>query len=57
MRISFVRVTCSIGGGVLLGLAGAMLIARESILAFVGTVLIGLGLGIIVAALISKRED
>ena len=47
--------TWAIGGGVLLGLGVGLFFLQQSALAFVGSLLGGLGLGLIVTAVISRR--
>jgi len=44
----------AIGGGVLMGVGAGMFYLKESPLAFVGCVLLGLGLGLIATAIISR---
>jgi hypothetical protein len=50
--------TWAIGGGVLLGIGVGFFFLRESALAFVGSTLVGLGLGLMVTSIISavKRK-
>jgi hypothetical protein len=52
------RSTWAIGGGVLLGIGVGFFFLQESALAFVGSILVGLGLGLMVTSIISavKRE-
>jgi hypothetical protein len=47
--------TWAIGGGVLLGLGVGMFFLPQSALAFVGSLLGGLGLGLMVTSIISTR--
>ena len=47
--------TWAIGGGVILGLGVGLFFLPHSALAFVGSLLGGLGLGLIITAIISKR--
>lgn len=56
MAKTFVKITSSVGGGILVGLAAGFVLAKASPLAFLGSVLVGLGIGIIVAALISDGK-
>ena len=49
--------TWAIGGGLLLGLGVGFFFLQTSALAFVGCILAGLGLGLILTSLISKREN
>ena len=51
------RSTWAIGGGVLLGLGVGFFFLKESPLAFVGSMLIGLGLGLMVTAIISRAKQ
>lgn len=44
----------AIGGGVLMGIGAGFFFLKESPLAFVACILLGLGLGLIMGALISK---
>ncbi|MFN2177704.1 MAG: hypothetical protein ACK2U3_17290 [Anaerolineales bacterium] len=44
----------AVGGGLLLGLGAGFFFLPESALAFVGSMLAGLGLGLLVAAIISR---
>ena len=46
--------TWAVGGGLLIGLGVGFFFLPESSLAFVGSMLAGLGLGLLIAALISK---
>ncbi len=46
--------TWAVGGGLLIGLGIGFFFLPESALAFVGSMLAGLGLGLLMAALISK---
>lgn len=47
--------TWAIGGGVLLGLGVGFFFLQESALAFVGSMIAGLGLGLMVTSIISRR--
>jgi hypothetical protein len=49
------RSTWAIGGGLLLGLGVGFFFLKESALAFVGSMLAGLGLGLITTSIISSR--
>lgn len=49
------RSTWAIGGGLLLGLGVGFFFLRESALAFVGSMLAGLGLGLMVTSILSSR--
>lgn len=49
--------TWAIGGGVLLGTGVGLFFLQTSALAFLGSVLAGLGLGLIVTAIISNRNN
>ena len=50
------RSTWATGGGVILGLGVGLFFLQHSALAFVGSLLGGLGLGLIVTAIISSRS-
>ena len=47
--------TWAIGGGVLLGIGVGFFFLPASALAFVGSILAGLGLGLVITAIISKK--
>jgi hypothetical protein len=49
--------TWAIGGGLLLGLGVGFFFLKESALAFVGSMLSGLGLGMIVTSILSSRRN
>jgi len=52
------RSTWAIGGGLLLGLGTGFFFLRFSALAFTGSLIAGLGLGLIIASIISScRRD
>ncbi|MDH3267890.1 MAG: hypothetical protein OEM46_03450 [Ignavibacteria bacterium] len=51
------RSTWAIGGGVLLGIGIGFFFLRESPLIFVGCILAGLGLGLLMTSIISSRRD
>ena len=48
--------TWAIGGGVLLGIGVGFFFLQHSPLAFVGCILAGLGLGLVITSLISCKE-
>jgi hypothetical protein len=48
--------TWAIGGGVLLGLGIGFFFLQVSPLAFVGSLIAGLGLGLIITSIISRRK-
>jgi hypothetical protein len=48
--------TWAIGGGLLLGLGIGFFFLRESALAFVGSMLSGLGVGLMVTSILSSRR-
>jgi hypothetical protein len=50
------RSTWAIGGGLLLGLGVGFFFLKESALAFVGSILAGLGLGLMVTSILSSRR-
>jgi len=49
--------TWAIGGGLLIGLGVGFFFLQESALAFVGSMLAGLGFGLLIASLISKVNE
>ena len=49
--------TWAIGGGVLLGLGVGFFFLKVSPLAFVGSIIAGLGLGLIITSIISNRRN
>ena len=49
--------TWAVGGGLMLGLGVGFFFLPESALAFVGSLLAGLGLGLIIAAIISRKSE
>ena len=49
------RSTWAIGGGLFLGLGVGFFFLQESALAFVGSILSGLGLGLLIASIISRK--
>jgi len=51
------RSTWAIGGGVLLGIGIGFFFLRQSPLIFVGCILAGLGLGLLITSIISSRKD
>ena len=51
------RSTWAIGGGVLLGTGIGFFFLQTSALAFVGSILAGLGLGLVITAIISNRDN
>ena len=48
------RATWAIGGGVIIGLGVGFFYLQESVLAFVGSMLVGLGLGLMITAILSN---
>ena len=48
--------TWAIGGGLLLGLGVGLFFLQESALAFVGSMIGGLGLGLLVTSILSSRR-
>ena len=50
------RSTWAIGGGLLLGLGVGFFFLKESALAFVGSMLAGLGLGLITTSILTIRR-
>ena len=51
------RSTWAIGGGLLLGLGVGFFFLKQSALAFVGSMFIGLGLGLMVTSIISRVKQ
>ena len=49
--------TWAIGGGVVLGTGIGFFFLQASALAFVGSILAGLGLGLVITAIISNRDN
>ena len=49
--------TWAIGGGLLIGLGVGFFFLPESALAFVGSIIAGLGLGLLITSLISKGNE
>ena len=49
--------TWAIGGGILLGVGVGFFFVKISAIAFVGSMLAGLGLGLIITAIISSRKE
>ena len=50
------RTTWAIGGGVILGLGVGFFFLQTSALAFIGSMLAGLGLGLMVTSILSSRR-
>ena len=46
--------TWAIGGGTLIGIGAGFFFLQESPLAFVGSILLGLGLGLVITSIISR---
>ena len=51
------RSTWAIGGGLLLGMGIGFFFLKESVLAFVGSMFIGLGLGLMVTSIVSRVKQ
>lgn len=49
--------TWAIGGGILLGLGVGFVVLQTSALWFVGSIIAGLGLGLLVTAIISGKKE
>ena len=47
----------AVGGGTLLGLGVGFFFLQESVLAFVGSLLAGIGIGLLLAAIISRGKS
>jgi len=48
--------TWAIGGGVLMGIGAGFFFLKESPLAFVACILLGIGLGLMITSIISSKE-
>ncbi len=48
--------TWAIGGGVLIGIGVGFFFLQQNPLAFVGSMLVGLGLGLVITTLVSRRN-
>lgn len=57
MTKKYDKSTWAIGGGILIGIGVGFFFLQQSPLAFVGSMLVGLGLGLIITALISSKKD
>ena len=51
------RSTWAIGGGVLIGLGAGFFFLQQSVLIFVGCLILGLGLGLMVTTILSARKN
>jgi len=49
--------TWAIGGGLLMGIGVGFFFLQQSPLAFVGSMLVGLGIGLVITALISSKKE
>ncbi len=49
--------TWAIGGGIIAGIGVGFFFLRESPLAFVGSLLVGLGLGLVITAITSSKKE
>jgi len=47
--------TWAIGGGVLMGIGAGFFFLKESPLAFVACILLGIGLGLVITSIISRK--
>jgi len=47
----------AVGGGLFLGLGAGFFFLKESALLFVGSIFVGLGIGLIISAIISKAKQ
>jgi hypothetical protein len=50
------RATWAIGGGVLMGIGAGFFFLKESPLAFVACILLGIGLGLVITSIISRGK-
>ena len=48
--------TWAIGGGILMGIGVGFFFVKQSPLAFVGSMLVGLGIGLVITAIISSKK-
>jgi len=48
--------TWAIGGGLLMGIGVGFFFLQQSPLAFVGSILVGLGIGLVITAIISSKK-
>jgi len=48
--------TWAIGGGVIMGVGVGFFFLQQSPLAFVGSMLVGLGIGLVITAIISSKK-
>ncbi|GAF78680.1 unnamed protein product [marine sediment metagenome] len=49
--------TWAIGGGVLMGTGAGFFFLKESPLAFVACILLGIGLGLVITSIISSKKE
>jgi len=49
--------TWPVGGGLLMGIGVGFFFLKESALYFTGCTIIGLGLGLVIATLVSRRKE
>ena len=47
----------AIGGGLLMGMGVGFFFLMESVFAFVGSILVGLGLGLMISSIISRNKN
>lgn len=47
----------AIGGGILTGIGVGFFFLKESALMFVGSIIIGLGIGLLITSIISRKKD
>ena len=50
------RSTWAIGGGLFMGMGVGFFFLKESALAFIGSMFIGLGLGLVITSIISRKN-
>lgn len=49
--------TWAIGGGLLIGVGVGFFFLQQSPLGFVGSIIIGLGIGLIITSILSRKRD
>lgn len=49
--------TWAIGGGTLIGIGMGFFFLKQNVFAFVGCILLGIGLGLLVTSILSSRQE